>query len=288
MARDVDFFATGPAVKHVEPGAWLAGLSDPAVGVSVHDRYVGFARRDDAWFCRDRRVGSHWLLLVLDGEARARVAGRSYRLCPGGLLWIPPGVSHDMRWSQTLDFAELYVRAVRAGQSLTPQASARVWVGAESLRSPLDRVADEVQLGGPHHEANLRALLVSLFVRLWRLREGPASIATGSDPLNAEQQSRLVRLTRQRVIDGLTPADLAAAVGLSGDYFGRRFRATFNASPRVWLNRRRIDAARRLLEETDLAVYEVADRLGYAGAAQFSRQFTKVVGVSPRAYRSSS
>lgn len=41
----------------------------------------------------------------------------------------------------------------------------------------------------------------------------------------------------------------------------------------------------KLLQSTDLPIYQVAQRLGYGDPYYFSRQFRKAVGVSPRTYR---
>jgi AraC-like DNA-binding protein len=181
----------------------------------------------------------------------------------------------------------VYFRLEESGRSLNPESVMLIRRGGLGLRSTFDRLADEVQLAGTYTDQQRRALLASLLVQFWRLENESAKTGEAFHPLTVDQQSRLVRLTRRRILEGISPAELAESVGLSGDYFSRRFRETFGISPRVWLNRQRIEASRRLLEETDLTINQVADRLGYAGAAQFSRQFSKVLGVSPGAYRSS-
>jgi AraC-like DNA-binding protein len=47
----------------------------------------------------------------------------------------------------------------------------------------------------------------------------------------------------------------------------------------------RIEKAKELLAYKDQSVSEIAYRLGYASAAHFSRQFKKIVGVSPSVYK---
>ncbi|MFD0854336.1 helix-turn-helix domain-containing protein, partial [Actinomadura adrarensis] len=52
-----------------------------------------------------------------------------------------------------------------------------------------------------------------------------------------------------------------------------------------WLLARRIDAARVLLEETDLPVEAIATRVGLASAVNLRRRFRTHVGTTPGAYR---
>ena len=52
-----------------------------------------------------------------------------------------------------------------------------------------------------------------------------------------------------------------------------------------YLIRLRIEKAKELLTYKDYNVSEVAYNLGYASAAHFSRQFKKMVGISPSVFQ---
>ncbi|MFI7275868.1 GlxA family transcriptional regulator [Streptomyces sp. NPDC049879] len=83
----------------------------------------------------------------------------------------------------------------------------------------------------------------------------------------------------------LTLRDLAGQEGTSVRTFTRRFREETGVSPQRWLTLRRVDRARRLLEETDLPVERVAERAGFGTAASLRQHMGAVLGVSPSAYR---
>ncbi|MBQ9251954.1 MAG: helix-turn-helix transcriptional regulator [Clostridia bacterium] len=53
-----------------------------------------------------------------------------------------------------------------------------------------------------------------------------------------------------------------------------------------YLTRVRMTEAKRLLRQTDLKVYEISQRVGYADVRYFSQTFTKATGVLPKDYRS--
>jgi transcriptional regulator GlxA family with amidase domain len=78
---------------------------------------------------------------------------------------------------------------------------------------------------------------------------------------------------------------LAASVGMSERNFARVFRAQAGATPAEFVEAARIDAARRLLEETDDALKRVAEAVGYANVDGFRRAFQRCVGIPPAEYR---
>ncbi|MDA2809586.1 helix-turn-helix domain-containing protein [Nocardiopsis sp. RSe5-2] len=87
-------------------------------------------------------------------------------------------------------------------------------------------------------------------------------------------------------LDGrLTVDRLAERAGVSGRTLARRFTEQLGTSPGQWLLARRLDAARVLLEETDLPVEAVAARVGLASAVNLRRRFRARFGTTPGAYR---
>ena len=50
-------------------------------------------------------------------------------------------------------------------------------------------------------------------------------------------------------------------------------------------NNRRIEAAQKLLETTELSISAIAEQTGFASAAHFRRVFREVMDISPLQYR---
>lgn len=87
--------------------------------------------------------------------------------------------------------------------------------------------------------------------------------------------------------ESLDAARLARMAGLSARQFGRKFRATFQSSPREYLMRMRILHACTLLARPDIAITEVALQSGFYDHSDFARQFRRQMGLSASAYRKS-
>ncbi len=82
-----------------------------------------------------------------------------------------------------------------------------------------------------------------------------------------------------------TAASLARRANLSERTFARRFLAETGSTPHKWINQQRILQARRLLEETDLGIEQIADRVGFNSAVVLREHFRRQVGLAPVDYR---
>jgi AraC-like DNA-binding protein len=85
--------------------------------------------------------------------------------------------------------------------------------------------------------------------------------------------------------DNLTVPELADAVGMTQNYLAWHFRRRYGMTmPRYLLNRR-IEHAGLLLATTDLPVTRIAQRVGFTDPQHFNKQFRRIMGLSPTAYR---
>lgn len=67
--------------------------------------------------------------------------------------------------------------------------------------------------------------------------------------------------------------------------FKRRFTAATGIAPIAYVQRLRIEDAKRRLERTDASVDDISWRVGYEDAAFFRRLFKRTTGMAPGAYR---
>ena len=81
--------------------------------------------------------------------------------------------------------------------------------------------------------------------------------------------------------DGGTEQDLATRVGMSARHVRRLFVRHVGATPDQLARSRRAHFARRLLDDTDLTVIDVAFASGYGSLRQFNRAMHDVFGASP-------
>ncbi|MEU0068799.1 helix-turn-helix domain-containing protein [Streptomyces sp. NPDC006332] len=118
-------------------------------------------------------------------------------------------------------------------------------------------------------------------------REGSQrQYATQPAPARADESlAPLLEWATSRLHTRLTLDRLAQHAGLSSRTLARRFTEQLGTSPGQWLLGRRLEAARVLLERTDLPVETIATRVGLASAVNLRRRFRAHLGTTPSAYR---
>ncbi|GAA6620440.1 response regulator [Scytonema sp. NUACC26] len=84
---------------------------------------------------------------------------------------------------------------------------------------------------------------------------------------------------------GITLCDVAEAVGYSSAYLTNRVAKITGETVNGWIVKRRMAAARSLLQETDQTIEQIASALGYQNACHFSRQFRQHHGTPPQSWR---
>ena len=85
--------------------------------------------------------------------------------------------------------------------------------------------------------------------------------------------------------DDLSVESLARRVAMSPRNFARVFAREVGITPARFVERVRVEAARRRLEETEAAVEQVAEACGFGTAETMRRAFLRGLRVSPAAYR---
>jgi AraC-like DNA-binding protein len=80
-------------------------------------------------------------------------------------------------------------------------------------------------------------------------------------------------------------SELAEVAGLSPNFFCRIYKEIIGETPINYINKCRINMAKRMLLETDLPIKQIAYECGYENETYFFTLFKKLTGISPMEYR---
>lgn len=88
-----------------------------------------------------------------------------------------------------------------------------------------------------------------------------------------------------RLMDGFRIQAVADALKVTERTLIRHFKRTLGETPGRYLQGLRVEAARWLLETTQLSLQQITERVGYADISSFRRLFERETRLSPREYR---
>ena len=232
---------------------------------------------------RDPRIGRPVASFV---KARAASTRRVAAVCTGLFALAEAGLMDGRRATTHWHYAELIAKRFPAVR-LDPDAihirdgkfftSAGITAGIDLA---LSLIADD--LGERISLAVARELVVFL--------KRPGGQSQFSEPLEFQSRagdrfSDLAAWIIRNLNKDLSVEILAARMNLGARHFSRRFTADFGTPPARYIERLRLDEARRRLILPRQSVEAISAAVGYASPDAFRRAFERRFGVGPSAYR---
>ena len=246
-------------------------------------------------------VDDQLIVLHLDGPVmvhRRIQNGESSRLIPpGGMFMMPGGMSFDVRLGGTLQTLHLYLRravieevggTILSGDPAHLELLPRLGVSDPLIESVIRGVRDALRDDDPSATLYVDYLVRAIAARLIRGHSsGTLGELAGTEParLGRGQLGKAIDFMEANLDASIDLGAIAGAVGLSPSHFARRFRATLGKAPHQYLMQLRIERARRLLNETDTGVAEIAFACGFANQEHLTRLFGRNYAITPAAYR---
>jgi len=163
--------------------------------------------------------------------------------------------------------------------------------GSES-RVEVDLEVGSVHLGSLYVEEDLEPGKGESFRHLLEmiaqsLSDRLLTEAREQHPALPEKVLKAVRYLQQNYPEAVSLKQVAARIGVSEERLSRLFHRSLGVTFSEYLNRLRLDQCRKLLEQTDLSITEIAFASGFQSISQFNRRFRSAEGMTPRAYRNS-
>lgn len=241
------------------------------------------------------RHDDHEFIVPLDAGYRCFLDGEEVDTPAGAVLLVEPGDWHEDLLHSGGRHLGIWYRLRLAG-GLEPGAELPLLAPGLPARSRVLQIAGLDQLVGELLAAQASAapaaapLAQSLAaVLFWRVVDAldPQLLAPAFARHRgaAAEALRLREALERHLTDAAAVERAAARLGLSPRQLGRRCRELLGAAPADWLRRRRMELAWSLVQDSDLPLRLVAERLGYADAFALSKAFRRHHGQAPAAVR---
>lgn len=214
------------------------------------------------------------------------LTGRYGSICTGAFILGHAGLLDDKRaathWSHAQQLADQFPNAlvepdriyVRDGKLIT---SAGVTAGIDMA---LALVAED---HGPTISLAVAKRLLVVAQRQGGQSQFSPYLNTSTD--DDSPVARIQRYVMEHISEPFSVERLAEVVAMSPRSFARVFARDAKVTPAEFVQRARIDAARHLLEGSEMAIKAVAYHCGFGSAARMRLVFSQRLGVTPTQYR---
>lgn len=177
--------------------------------------------------------------------------------------------------------AELSVKAFPNGMPKVQHSSA-IHIGPTNPRI-VEAGIRLLNLFAEPHEADLLIPLVldEIFIRLLQSDIGALVAQIGITDSNLDKVSRAISWVRDHYAQPMKVDQLASRVNMSVSSFHQHFKAVTTMSPLQFQKELRLHEAKNMMLSKKMDVSSASMLVGYASVSQFSREYSRMFGVSP-------
>lgn len=214
----------------------------------------------------------------LNGAEIATICTGAFLLASTGLL---DGQSCSIHWNTATDFKQRF-------PNIDIHTDRLITVGPRIYTN-----------GGAFSFLNLVLFLVEKFfdretaihcskifqIDIERTSQSPFSIFQPQKNHGDELVSKVQTFIEENLGEKISFEDLASRLAISRRNFDRRFVKAVGNTPMEYLQRVKIEVAKRLLEKERTTIFEVMFEVGYSDDKAFREVFKKLTGLSPLDYK---
>lgn len=251
------------------------------------------------YFKYDRFTNKYIFILSISGSATLKIDLADIDLCPPhGLIIAPNKIFRCLSISEDAKALGIAINRDKFPKAMIERLDSLYldsspFIVTEERREELLKIFDILDnrangdtIVSGHHKTSL--LLARSFAAIMVESLHSRTIKEHSDKLTAlPLLSRLASLFENNLHISRLPSHYASLLGITPTYLNDKLRPVLGINISRYIQQESVLQACRLLVLTDLSIQMIADKLGYDSSPYFTRQFTKIIGMSPSAFRKS-
>jgi AraC-like DNA-binding protein/mannose-6-phosphate isomerase-like protein (cupin superfamily) len=234
-------------------------------------------------------IDQNILIYCLEGQGMVKIKEEEYELNPGDFILIPAGTAHHYAANEANPWTIYWVHFkghMATNIINTFQEKNSSYKGAINYQDSRIRLFEDMysnlEMGYSRDNLCYINMCLPYFLTsfIFNANYNMADKKRSNDTINCS-----INFMQKNIDKMLTLDSLAESVHLSASHFSFLFRKKTGFSPIEHFNHLKVQKACQYLLFTDLRIKEIADKLGMEDQYYFSRMFTKIMGMSPVAYR---
>lgn len=206
-------------------------------------------------------------------------------LCIGAFLLAATGLLNgkecSSHWRQANEFREMFPEVTLVdGRIVTEQQGLYSSGGATSYWNMLLHLVEK------HAGREMAIMAAKVFaLEIDRKTQSPFIMFNGQKKHEDEPIKQAQEFIEHNITERISVEELAIKYAIGKRHFIRRFKKATNNTPIEYIQRVKIEAAKKQLENSRKNVNEVMYDVGYSDVKAFRTVFKKITGLSPIEYR---
>jgi len=290
-----------PARIKVPPAENLQILPCPPLLSSQSLQWQGLymqSHHQPTWKTPEYSYTQHMLLIhtaeqVVQAERLLDGRRQTEQLANGSVAIVPATAAHQVSWNQENTFTLLFLEPNQLAQVAHETVNGdRVELMPQfAMPDPLihtigQALQAEMAANGLGSRLFVDSLTTALSIHLLR------HYSTLTRTITSENRS-LTHTQVQQAIDyihihlerDLSLAEIASVVNISPTYFASLFKRAMGISPHQYVIQQRVEQAKFMLLKTDLAIVDIASKVGFSSQSHLTQQFKRLTGMTPKQVR---
>lgn len=246
--------------------------------------YFDLAEGED-WVCSCAKFDQNKFYYIVDGECFINIEGKEYHGKAGDWFFIPANTAHSYYNVNTKPFRkywmhfDLYPDAKLFSMLKLPYV---VKVDKGNVLSLFKAFTSALNGNKLTDKLAIKGCLINLVAEYIKISNADeVSVKSRSDA----RINDLLRFINENLDQPLSNDVLAEKYFAHPNHFIRAFRDKTGLTPAKYIRQKRMENAKRLLENTDLTISEITEKVGICDSAHFSRVFKEFYNMPPASYR---
>jgi AraC family transcriptional regulator len=144
----------------------------------------------------------------------------------------------------------------------------------------------ELESGGVMGQLYIESLTQVLAIHLLRHYSSVTQTITPEHrSLTHTQLQQAIDYIHSHLDRDLSLAELASIINISPTYFASLFKQSMGIAPHQYVIQQRVEQAKFLLSKTDLAIADIASKVGFSSQSHLTQQFKRLTGMTPKQVR---
>ncbi|MBQ3235441.1 MAG: helix-turn-helix domain-containing protein [Clostridia bacterium] len=239
---------------------------------------------ENNWNWSNVVIPDNKIYVIEKGEIFVEGGGVSFTAREGDMVLIPSNVMHSARLTDIKFVKKSWIHfAMKQGVSeYFSGYTSPVKIKLSNLQGALDIINGVIRHGDlsePFRSLKTSSMIFEL-VAIFFDKSLPQKMPSYVDNID-----KAIEFINDNYTEQFTLDFLAEKFNCSGNHFIKKFKEKTGYTPIKYLSIKKIEEAKRLLENTDLPINIIMEKVGYLDASYFSKLFKKLVGYSPKNFR---